>query len=138
MDFFNDFGDLFPNLWNKFNRPVKDQFPYSLYKADNKGYIVVCNTLGIDKKDLSVNVVKEKGRSYPTLRVKGETDIENIGFHNMVDLAISLKLENPIDDVKYEVRNGLTLVYIKTKLPDEEPKIEATLLENDGSDSFDW
>lgn len=136
MDFFDDFDNMFSNIWNRFNRPVKDQTPYSVYKATGKGYVIVCNTLGMDKNDLSVNIEKEKGRPYPILRIKGETKIEKINFHNSVDLAIQLKLEDEIEDVNYELRNGLTIVYIKVKTV-ETPKIEAKYID-DGSRSLDW
>ena len=136
MDFFGDFDGLFSSLYSRFQRPVKDQSPYAVYKSPGKGYIVVCNTLGIDKEDLSVNIEKEKGRPFPILKVKGKTEIQKINFSNTVDLALQLKLDSEIKDVKYEMKNGLTIVYIATKV-EEVPKVEATYVENDGS-SLDW
>lgn len=135
MDFFDDSDNIFSSIFNKFNRPVRDQSPYCIYKADGKGFIVVCNTLGIDKNDISVNIEKNKGRGYPSLRVKGSTEIEKIKFQNSVDLAILLRLDEQIEDVSYEVKNGLTIVYIKVKINEEE-KITAKCIDDDAS--LDW
>lgn len=136
MDLFDDFDGLFSSLWNRYTRPVREVSAYTVYKAPGKGYIVVCNTLGIDKNDLSVNIEKEKGRPYPILKVKGKTDIEKINFSNSVDLAIQLKLDEEINDVKYEMKNGLTIIYIAVKI-EETPKLEASYIENDNS-SLEW
>ena len=136
MDLFDDFDGLFSSLYNRFNRPVRDMSPYAVYKSPGKGYIVVCNTLGMDKNDLSVNIERSKGRAYPVLRIKGATEIKKIDFRNTVDLAVLLKLDEEIESVNYEVKNGLTIVYIKVKIV-EEPKIEAKYIDDDSS-SLDW
>lgn len=135
MDFFNDFDDIFSKMWNKFSRPVQDQTPYSVYVAPGKGYVVVCNTLGMDRNDLTVNIEKHKGSPYPTLRIKGETTLEKINFHNKIDMAIQLKLEDSIESISYEVKNGLTTVFLKVKI-EEEPKIEARCI--DDNEALDW
>lgn len=139
MDMFNlfdDFENMFSRLYSRFNRPCLDQSPYSVYKAAGKGYIIVCNTLGIDKENLSVNIEKEKGRAYPILRIRGKTEMPKINFSNSVDLAIQLKLDSEITDVKYELKNGLTIVYIAVKV-EEIPKMEAKYIEDDSS-SLEW
>ena len=136
MDLFDDFDGLFSSLYNRFNRPVRDMSPYAVYKSPGKGFIVVCNTLGIDKEDLSVNIEKEKGRPFPILKIKGKTEIQKINFANSVDLAIQLKLDSDIKDIKYEMKNGLTIIYIATKV-EEVPTVEAKYVENDSS-SLDW
>lgn len=136
MDLFDDFDGLFSSLWNRYQRPVREVNAYSVYKSPGKGYIVVCNTLGIDKNDLTVNIEKEKGRPFPILKIKGQTKIEKINFANSVDLAIQLKLAEEITDVKYEMKNGLTIIYIAVTV-EEVPKIEASYVENDSS-SLDW
>ena len=61
MSLFDDFGDLnqfFNQAWNQFTRPVKDMQPFNCYSCD-KGYIIVVNTLGIDKNNLSVTIENE-------------------------------------------------------------------------------
>lgn len=133
-DFFDNFESMFDRLSNRFNRPVRDQNPFSVYSSD-KGYIVVCNTLGIDKEDLKVNIKKEQGNPYPVLSVVGNSKIEKINFANNVDLRIRLKLNEEIESVSYETKNGLTLVYLKIKLTKPET-MEAKYIED--TDSLDW
>lgn len=137
MDLFDDFDGIFSTLFNRFNRPVREVNAYSVYKSPGKGFIVVCNTLGIDKNDLTVNIEKEKGRPFPILKIKGKTEIEKINFSNTVDLAIQLRLTaEDIQEVKYEMKNGLTIVYIAVKV-EEAPKVEAKFIDDDSA-SLDW
>lgn len=138
MDLFSEFNfdDLFESMWNRFNRPVKDLYPYSVYRSEGKGFVVICNTLGMDKNDLSVRVETQKGTPYPILHIKGNTDLQKINYKNSVDLAIQLRFDKKIESVNYEVKNGLTTVYIKTEQQFIEPAIEAKCLEDD--DAFDW
>ena len=114
MNFFDDFERIFARMDNIFNRPVKDQKPFTVYQSD-KGYIVVCNTLGISRNDLKINVSKELGNPYPVLSITGETKIEKIDFSNNVNLRIRLMMDDEIESVSYETRDGLTLVYLKMK-----------------------
>lgn len=136
--FFDDFNfdDIFSKTWSVFNRPVKDMYPYQAFKNEN-GYIIVCNTLGIDKKDLYVGIEKEKGKPYPILKIKGTTHIERIDYDNSVDLGIALKFDSQILSIKYEVTNGLTIVYLKTSEPMKRPALEAEYIEPTDED-FDW
>ena len=69
-DFFNEFNKIFGLVSNNFNRPVKDMQPYNIFKQD-KGYIIVVNTLGINREDLDIEIVEEKGRPFPVLKIKG-------------------------------------------------------------------
>lgn len=133
-DFFDDFENIFDRLSSRFQRPVKDQNPFSVYSSE-KGYIIVCNTLGIDKDDLKINVKKEQGNPFPVLSVSGSSRIEKINFSNNVDLRIRLRLSEKIDSVSYETKNGLTLVYLKTETKEPE-MLEAKPIED--GDSLDW
>lgn len=134
---FDDFDDLFSKIWNNFNRPVLDQRPFKAISVD-KGYLIVVNTLGIDKSNLSVTLQNEKGRAYPILKVVGETKLEKINFQNKVDMGISLKIDDDIKGISYKCENGLTTIFIET-----EPKqqivntIQAKLVDDDDG-SLDW
>jgi HSP20 family molecular chaperone IbpA len=133
-DFFDDWNSFFDNelnrlfkmTSNRFNRPVKDMQPYKFLETEN-GYIFVTNTLGINKTDISVSVKNEKGDPYPYLHIKGTTKMEKIDFENRVELTIRLILEEKIENVAYDVKDGLTIVYIKVKRDknDKENVIEA-------------
>lgn len=136
MDLFNDFDDLFSSLFNKFNRPVMDQKYYSVFKKEGKGYIIVFNTLGMSKDDISVNIETHKGRAFKTLHIKGEKNIEDINFHNSVDMAVQLNFTEQIESVQYSVKDGLTKVFLKVKLP-ELPKISAECIDDENK-SLDW
>ena len=141
MNNFNDdfdglFDDLFGGMWNRFNSPVKDMSPYKAYEIDGKGYVIVCKTLGIAKEDISVRVEKEKGQAYPVLKIKGETTIDKINFTNKVDLGIKLKIDKMIENVNYEVKDGLTIIYLKTKAPIKD-EISVNYID-DGGKSLDW
>lgn len=134
FDDFN-FDDIFSKVWNNFSRPVLDQKPFSCFACD-KGYIIVVNTLGIDKKNLSVTLENEKGRPYPVLKIKGETDLKKINFKNSVNLGISLKLDNPIKELSYKCENGLTTILIETEKPKATKTMSAKLIDDDSS--LDW
>jgi len=129
-DFENDFARLFKLSFSNFNRPVKDMQPYKLIRTEN-GYILILNTLGISKNDLSVKIANEKGDPYPHLRVTGKTVMEKFKLENNVDLAIRLIIDEQIDDVVYEVKDGLTVVYLKLKKKEPEIKIEAKYVDED-------
>lgn len=135
MDFFNEFDGLFDKMWNRFNRPVFDQKPYNVFDVPGKGFIVVCNTLGIAKENISVRIESEKGQGFPVLKIKGETDISKINFRNSIDLGIKLKLDNPVESVSYEVKDGLTIIYLQTK---KEEKEQITAKYIDDSGALDW
>lgn len=133
--FSDEFNDFFNQIYNSFHRPVKDMYPYKAYRVEDKGFIIVCNTVGIDKDKLSVGIEQEQGRRYPILKIVGATKLEKINFENKVNLGIELKLDREIDSVSYEVKNGLTTVYIKLK-EKEIDKITAKEINND--EGFDW
>ena len=135
-DFNSPFDDMFNLLMNNFSRPVKDMQPFKAFKVD-KGYLIVVNTLGIDKKDLSVNLEKQKGRAYPILKIVGETNLDKIDFKNKVNLGISLKFDEDIKGISYKCENGLTKILIEVSQPEREQSITATLVDGDDG-SLDW
>jgi len=132
-DFENDFARLFKLSFSNFNRPVKDMQPYKLIKNEN-GYILILNTLGISKTDISVKISTERGDPYPYLRISGKTKMEKFELENTVDLSIRLIIEQEIEDVAFEVKDGLTIVYLKLKKESPEVKLEAKYLD----DNFDF
>jgi len=138
MDFllFDDFDNIFNKLTNSFTRPVKDQQPFSVY-SDAKGYIVVCNTLGIDKGDITVNLNKEKGSPYPVLSIKGESKIEKINFSNIVNLSIRLRILETVESLSFETKNGLTLIYLKVK-HEQTKTLNAKYIDRENGEDLDW
>jgi hypothetical protein len=108
--------------------------PYRFIKKDN-GFIFVINTLGIKREDIMVRVNTEQGDPYRYLHVQGKTEMEKINFENAVDLAIRLKIDEEIEDIAYEVHDGLTIVYLKLK---QVPKVEMQAKYLDESKDFDF
>jgi len=137
---FDDFDDLFSQLftgaYSRFNTPVKDMQPFKAFAVEDKGYVVVCKTLGISKENITVNLTKEKGTNFRLLKISGETNLEKIDFRNKVDLGIRLKFEEEIDSIQYEVKDGLTIIFIKTKQPEVKDEIKASYIED--SAGLDW
>lgn len=128
-EFDREFNKLFRLSFSNFNRPVKDMQPYRLTRTEN-GLIFTINTLGIDKEDIVVQIKTQKGDPYRQLHVKGTTKMEKINFENNVELAIRLGFEDEIEDVLYEVKNGLTVVYLKLR-KEPENKLEAKYIDED-------
>jgi HSP20 family molecular chaperone IbpA len=131
--FDNELNKLFRLSFSNFNRPVKDMQPYKYIRTDN-GFIFVINTLGISKTDVQVSVANDKGDPYPTLRVKGKTMMEKVQFENTVDLALRLVIDEEVEEVAYEVKDGLTIIYLKLKKPEPTSKIEAKYID----ENFDF
>lgn len=132
--FFNNSDNFFDDLFNTFNRPVKDVKPFNIYPVEGRGYIVIVNTLGIDKDKLKVSLKTANGRAYPTLTIQGETKIDKINFENKVNLSVILKIPEKIENISYDSKNGLTSIYIETT-KNPEITMDAKSIE-DGS--IDW
>jgi HSP20 family molecular chaperone IbpA len=118
-EFEREFNNLFKMTFSTFNRPVKDMQPYRYIKKEN-GYILVINTLGISKEDIKVQITTEKGDPYRYLHIKGATKLDKFDFENRVDLVIRLYMVEEVEEFAYEVKDGLTVVYLKTKKNPEE------------------
>ena len=129
---FDDFEQRFNKIFNSYSRPVGDKNIANIYANEN-GYIVVANTVGIDPKDLKVNVSTENGAPYKTLTVQGETKQEKIGetFH----VNIKFRLNFDPEEVTYKSQNGLTYVFLKSKNNDT-AVMQGKLL--DENDEIDW
>jgi HSP20 family molecular chaperone IbpA len=112
--FHRDFNDLFNLVFSNFNRPVKDMQPYKVVRKEN-GIIFVLNTLGINRDDIFVEISNKKGDPYRYLNVKGSTVMEKIDFKNNVDFSIRLKFDDEITNLAYDVKDGLTVIYMKFK-----------------------
>lgn len=113
--YFNDFFDLLPDTLS-WNRPFREVDGYSIInQKDGKGIIIVFNTLGVSKEDLKVsNNIKEKSVD---ISVQGKTHLDEINkdYEVKYSLRVTTKYNEKVEDVKYNVKDGLTFVYIKTK-----------------------
>jgi len=127
-DFEKEINNLFKLSFSNFNRPVKDMQPFYHQKTDT-GFVIVINTLGIGKKDILVEIKTKKGDPYRYLHVSGKTKMEKINFDNNVEMAIRLLIDEELDEVAYEVKDGLTIVHLKLKNI-ELPELKAKFIEN--------
>jgi HSP20 family molecular chaperone IbpA len=132
---FNEFDDLFSGIFNRFRRPVMDQKYFKVFRKENKGYIILFNTLGMSKEDIEISVEKPKGSNYKVLHIRGEKDIEDVDFHNSVDMAVQLNFMEEIESTQYSVKDGLTRVFLKIKLPEKQQE-KITYI--DDSTGLDW
>lgn len=142
FDFFGDFNDLFQQTRYWFDRPVKDQQPYSI-RAHDKGFIITVNTLGIAKENLSISMSKPKGvpESWKQLNIQGKSKIEKINFENTINLQLLLKFDRKVESLSYECKDGLTLIYIKVEQPKKEIEsgiVNAKLVDENDTDPFDF
>jgi len=145
----NFFDDFFDGLTGSWNRSFKEKDGYQVMEAKN-GYIIAFNTLGVKSSDIKVThqpavdrnnlgQVDRYGRKieYTYFRVSGYTKIPELNDQvYSVNYEILFKNVNPIDEVQYMVKDGLTIVYIKTKEPTESLGSNAKSIEDGGS--FDW
>jgi HSP20 family molecular chaperone IbpA len=130
---FEGLDSLFKQVFNNFNRPVKDMKPYKVVRKDG-GIIFVLNTLGISQDDLSIEIANKKGDPYRYLNVKGTTEMEKIDFSNKVDFSIRLLFDDEIKKLAYEVKDGLTIIYMKFEESKKIEALEAKLLEEGDDD----
>jgi HSP20 family molecular chaperone IbpA len=107
--------------------------PYKIVRKDG-GIIFVLNTLGISQDDLSIEIANKKGDPYRYLNVKGTTEMEKIDFSNKVDFSIRLLFDDEIKKLAYEVKDGLTIIYMKFEESKKIEALEAKLLEEGDDD----
>lgn len=104
-DIFKEFDLMF----NRFTRPVLDKSPYKIFNKENE-IVIVINTLGFGKDDLTI---EQEDR---VLTIKGQKTLKEVDYTTNVDLGFHLgKIVDRIEEINYNVENGLTYIYIKLK-----------------------
>lgn len=140
------FDGLFDGLTSSWNRAFKEKDGYTIIPEKNgKGFLVVFNTLGIAPEDVKVTSSDMSQTKYAAgnadvegtyLRVCGNTKIKELNDQlYSVNYELLIRNTNPIDSVQYKVRDGLTIVYVKTKEP-EETGAEAKNIAS--GEDFEW
>ena len=106
---------------------TKDMSPITLKKwkkeasssdeIEEKGYKIVCRTIGIDEKDVTVSI-KDYG-----ICVDGKTTIDIDGeietYSQHVELPIAKDILNNIEKIRYYSKDGLTYIFLITKMPQQ-------------------
>jgi len=121
------FDDVFDELLLGFGKPrrlvfnsvVKDMLPSCWTKKDDKTYMCICKTTGINPEDV---VVEEYDYG---LKVSGSTEIYNHTFDTSFELPIAESIMNEIEKVKVSSKNGLTFITLILDRPEKKKiKIE--------------
>lgn len=138
--FFNfNFNELTDLAWGKYQRPFKEVERYRFYKKENKGYILVVNALGVSSEDIKVNITDgnatNPNKVYPRLSIVGETTDAYLGNKYSIDFSIYLKLNEKVESINYDCKDGYCYVFIKTKQPEKTPEIEVKKVE---PGKIDW
>lgn len=144
----NFFDDLFDSLTGSWNRSFKEKDGYTIMEAkDHNGFLIVFNTLGVSEKDIKVTHSKVSQTRYgfredpnnnnnTYIRVAGNTKIPEMNDQLFsVNYEVVFRNPNPVDNIQYMVKDGLTIVYVKTKEP-ESHSTDAENIKNGGS--FNW
>ena len=107
---FDDFFGFDKSFYD-FTRSVKDVAPYQIIRKDNEN-IIIHNVLGIDEKDLKVEITTEGKYNY--LVIEGKTKEEYDDSDYSVNSRFSFDPDK-IKDIKYEVKNGLLYIHLYKK-----------------------
>lgn len=120
-----DLGELFnlenPLDWDKnnyrFNREEKDMHPYSISNLKDKS-IITHNVLGIDKKDLKLNLTRENGNVYIVIEGKTIDEFTKKTYSISSRFAID---ETQLDLAKISstMKNGLLYIIMPFKKKEE-------------------
>ena len=104
-NFFNDFDDVTNLIFNNY---TLDQHPVSWKKTD-KGYKAICRTVGISPDDVSIEILNNG------IRLSGETIVDDETYNVSYNIPISSKIMSNVEGITYEVKNGLTYIYLNVK-----------------------
>lgn len=109
--------DVFDIIFKNWSRPVMESQGYKIRKTE-KGYTIIVNTLGISEDDLEVKLENK------VLSLSGNTEIKELSFTNKVNYSWTTEyMKDPIKGIRWESKNGLTLIYVETEQK-KEPQIK--------------
>lgn len=104
---------LFGWVDGSYCRPMKEVQRYRIYDVDDNTSVLVANTIGVAKDDLSVKM------SGDVLTIKGETENADIGEKSSVDYAFRLSKEKKVEHITWKNADGFTYVYFHYAEPSE-------------------
>lgn len=115
MSFENTMLDqlLFGWVDGSFYRPMKEVQRYRIYDIDDNTSVLVANTLGVAKDDLTVKMVGDM------LTIKGETDQPDIKDKASVNYSFRLSKEKKVSKIEWKNADGFTYVYFHYEEPAE-------------------
>lgn len=103
-----------------YTRPILDGRPYQIIKDSNgKKSTIVFNALGIETKDVKIEIARENEREFLTIAAETKNTKMNRTFNISGRFGIS---SNEINNIEWEMENGLLYINVYFKEP-ERPKI---------------
>lgn len=111
---FNDLNDLLMG-WvdGGYTRPIKEVQRYRIYNKDENTSILVANTLGVAREDLTVKM------SGDILTIKGETKNPDTEDTSSVNYSFRLSREKKVSKLTWKNMDGFTYVYFHFEEPSE-------------------
>ena len=110
-----DFDLYFDRPFYRFQRELKDIYPYEVIKKDNQ-IILVHNVVGLGKND--INIKLERDERYDYLVISGEKKNEITNKIDKVDSRFKINLKQlDKDGIEWRVEDGLLYIYITYQKP---------------------
>ena len=117
---FLDFDLFFDRPFYRFQRELKDIYPYEVVRKDNQ-VILVHNVVGLGRND--INIKLERDERYDYLVISGEKKNEITNKIDKVDSRFKINLKQlDKDGIEWKAEDGLLYIYITYQKP-EQPKI---------------
>lgn len=115
-----DFDLYFDRPFYRFQRELKDIYPYEVVRKDNQ-IILVHNVVGLGKND--INIKLERDERYDYLVISGEKKNEITNKIDKVDSRFKINLKQlDKDGIEWRVEDGLLYIYITYQKP-KQPEI---------------
>ena len=112
---FLDFDLFFDRPFYRFQRELKDMYPYEVVKKDNQ-VIIVHNVVGLSRND--INIKLERDERYDYLVISGEKKNEITNKIDKVDSRFKINLKQlDKDGIEWKVEDGLLYIYITYQKP---------------------
>lgn len=104
---------LFGWVDGTYYRPMKEVQRYRIFNIDDNTSVLVANTLGVAKEDLSVKM------SGDMLTIQGETEQKDIGDKASVNYCFRLSKEKKVKKINWRNADGFTYVYFHYEEPED-------------------
>lgn len=104
---------LFGWVDGSYYRPMKEVQRYRIYNVDDNTSILVANTIGVAKEDLTVKM------SGDVLTISGETEQKDIGDKASINYTIRLSKEKKVSRITWRNADGFTYVTFHYEEPAE-------------------
>jgi HSP20 family molecular chaperone IbpA len=115
-----DFDLYFDRPFYRFQRELKDIYPYEVVRKDNQ-IILVHNVVGLGRND--INIKLERDERYDYLVISGEKKNDITNKIDKVDSRFKINLKQlDKDGIEWKVEDGLLYIYITYQKP-KQPEV---------------